>query len=73
MMEILIQYRIRNFDYVLKSLPIEANFSISFIRLCKSICDGETELTSLFLEGNPDSSSLQNESYVIEIPDSVLN
>ena len=66
-MEILIQYRIRNFDYVLKSLPIEANFSISFIRLCKSICDGETELTSLFLEGNPDSSSLQNESYVIEM------
>ena len=66
-MEILIQHKIRNFEYVLNSLPSEANFSISFIRLCKSICDGETELTSLFLEGNPDSTSPQNESYVIEM------
>ena len=66
-MEILIQYKIRNFEYVLRSLPTEANFSISFIRLCKSICDGETELASLFLEGNPDSTSPQNESYVIEM------
>ncbi|KAI6648868.1 Leucine-rich repeat serine/threonine-protein kinase 1-like [Oopsacas minuta] len=66
-MEILIQYKIRNFEYVLKTLPIEANFSISFIRLCKSICEGETELASLFLEGNPDKTSGKNENFISEM------
>ena len=66
-MEILIQYKIRNFEFVIQSLPTESNFSISFIRLCKSISDGETELTSLFLDGNPDQTDSENEKMIPEM------
>ena len=66
-MEILIQYKIRNFEFVIKSLPAESNFSASFIRLCKSVADGETELTSLFLDGNPDKTGTDNEKIVPEM------
>ena len=66
-MEILIQYKIRNFEFVIDTLPVESNFSLSFIRLCKSISDGDTKMTSLFLEGNPDQTGSENEKIIPEM------
>ena len=63
-MEILIQYKARNFSYILDSLPAEANFSTAFIRLCKSITNGETELTRLFLDGQIEDAVHAHESTV---------